>query len=431
MLERERAPREGAAGALRAAGVSDRRHDQCRGQARAHRAPAGQRRRVCLRAKGPRVAGTARRDRAARCWPRQRATPAACGALPPSASVQRAHRRVRPRSSTIGAIRSSRSRGAGGPLIFAAGRASPKPRSKTLPSTPCRCGPIAHLPPLGLLLLESDEPEIDDDVLWFAEVLGEKFQALRLRNVTADPGVDRERHLLYSIINSVTDPILLTDEAGKLIIGNLRAEQLFAIRAGGKRRPAPRRRDQQSVLLVGARRPAGRRIAAGGARGDPRRSGGRIGPAVRAADLAHVARARHRRRSCRCCATSPTSGRARQELEENYRRLMEAEVPMRTERNRLDLLVDSVGDPIIVTDPAGDILMTNAPAERFFTAARGRRPRTCSGASRPTSRSSRRSYRADAAERHQRHAAALARAARSSPIPKPAARCRWKRSPAR
>jgi signal transduction histidine kinase len=44
---------------------------------------------------------------------------------------------------------------------------------------------------------------------------------------------------------------------------------------------------------------------------------------------------------------------------------------MRTERNRLDLLVDSVGDPIIVTDPAGDILMTNAPAERFFTAHQG------------------------------------------------------------
>ena len=63
---------------------------------------------------------------------------------------------------------------------------------------------------------------------------------LRLRNVTADPGLDRERHLLYSIINSVTDPILLTDESGKLIIGNLRAEQLFAsapkrARAGGGR----------------------------------------------------------------------------------------------------------------------------------------------------------------------------------------------------
>ena len=63
--------------------------------------------------------------------------------------------------------------------------------------------------------------------------------------------------------------------------------------------------------------------------------------------------------------------RARQELEENYRRLSEAEVQMRTERNRLDLLVDSVADPIIVTDPAGDILMTNSPAERFFTPAEG------------------------------------------------------------
>ena len=64
---------------------------------------------------------------------------------------------------------------------------------------------------------------------------------------------------------------------------------------------------------------------------------------------------------------------------------------MRTERNRLDLLVDSVGDPIIVTDPAGDILMTNAPAERFFTAHEGGDQGQRSGACRPTSRSSRRS----------------------------------------
>jgi signal transduction histidine kinase len=67
-------------------------------------------------------------------------------------------------------------------------------------------------------------------------------------------------------------------------------------------------------------------------------------------------------------------GRARQELEVNYRRLIEAEAQMRTERNRLDLLVDSVGDPIIVTDPAGDILMTNSPAERYFTAHEGAVP---------------------------------------------------------
>ena len=34
--------------------------------------------------------------------------------------------------------------------------------------------------------------------------------------------------LLYSIINAVTDPILLTDTEGKLIIANSHAEKLFA-----------------------------------------------------------------------------------------------------------------------------------------------------------------------------------------------------------
>jgi PAS domain-containing protein len=33
--------------------------------------------------------------------------------------------------------------------------------------------------------------------------------------------------LLYSIINAVTDPILLTDTEGKLIIANALAERLF------------------------------------------------------------------------------------------------------------------------------------------------------------------------------------------------------------
>src|SRR5690606_5730977 len=104
------------------------------------------------------------------------------------------------------------------------------------PSTPLEGIPFCAIPlqpgwythPVGLLMVESDVPEIDEDVLWFADVLAMKLGNLRLRNMTADPRVDRERHLLYSIINAVTDPILLTSESGELIIGNLRAEHLFA-----------------------------------------------------------------------------------------------------------------------------------------------------------------------------------------------------------
>jgi PAS domain-containing protein len=44
----------------------------------------------------------------------------------------------------------------------------------------------------------------------------------------AETRFGQERMLLYSIINAVTDPILLTDTEGKLIIANAHAEKLFA-----------------------------------------------------------------------------------------------------------------------------------------------------------------------------------------------------------
>jgi PAS domain S-box-containing protein len=230
--------------------------------------------------------------------------------------------------------------------------------------------PGREMAPLGLLLFESDEPEIEDDLLWFVEVLGEKFQNLRLRNVTADPGVDRERHLLYSIINSVTDPILLTDESGKLIIGNMRAEQLFAFRP---EESEGRRRAVEINNLFFSSALAGRLVeqSSGSSREvilvDPEDGSDLLYELL----TSRMSLDRDRTAVVSVLRNVTDLGRARQELEENYRRLMEAEMQMRTERNRLDLLVDSVGDPIIVTDPAGDILMTNAPAERFFTPHEG------------------------------------------------------------
>src|SRR5207302_4108691 len=59
---------------------------------------------------------------------------------------------------------------------------------------------------------------------------------------------------------------------------------------------------------------------------------------------------------------------ATEQIEENYRKLRIAEADVRAERDRLDLVIDSVADPILVTDPSGKILLMNAPAERLFTA---------------------------------------------------------------
>ncbi|HXG90680.1 MAG TPA: ATP-binding protein [Vicinamibacterales bacterium] len=252
------------------------------------------------------------------------------------------------------------------PTHFRADRRQPETplENTSFHAVPLR--PERQLPPLGLLILEGDEPAVDDDVLWFAEILGEKLQSLRRRNVTADPGVDRERHLLYTIINSVTDPILLTDEAGKLIIGNSRAEQLFAIRAEeseGRRRAVEINNLFFSSALAGRlveeSLPTAREVILV----DPEDGSDLLFELL----TSHMTLERDRTAIVSVLRNVTDLGRARQELEDNYRRLMEAEVQMRTERNRLDLLVDSVGDPIIVTDPVGDILMTNAPAEKFFT----------------------------------------------------------------
>jgi PAS domain S-box-containing protein len=255
----------------------------------------------------------------------------------------------------------------GRPHHFRPGRKQPETPLESVPFYAVPLRPERELPPLGLLLIEGDEPDLDDNVLWFADVLGEKFRILRLRNLTADPGVDRERHLLYSIINAVTDPILLTDEGGKLIIGNMRAEQLFAFRP---EESEGRRRAVEINNLFFSSALAGRLVEGSGSTArevilvDPEDGSDLLFELL----TSRMSLERDASAVVSVLRNVTDLGRARQELEENYRRLMEAQVQMRTERNRLDLLVDSVGDPIIVTDPAGDILMTNAPAERFFTA---------------------------------------------------------------
>jgi signal transduction histidine kinase len=58
-----------------------------------------------------------------------------------------------------------------------------------------------------------------------ADTRGLQLSAQKLAE--GDGGLGRERSLLYSIINAVTDPILLTDTEGRLLIANARALTLF------------------------------------------------------------------------------------------------------------------------------------------------------------------------------------------------------------
>jgi signal transduction histidine kinase len=62
--------------------------------------------------------------------------------------------------------------------------------------------------------------------------------------------------------------------------------------------------------------------------------------------------------------------RAMEEIEDNYRRLRGAEAEVRSERDRLNVIIDSVADPILVTDSTGGLILMNQPAERLFVTPR-------------------------------------------------------------
>jgi PAS domain-containing protein len=80
----------------------------------------------------------------------------------------------------------------------------------------------------GILIASAEGPAINADVLWVSRMLGKQVGRLLGRQTLAETRFGQERMLLYSIINAVTDPILLTDTEGKLIIANTHAEKLFA-----------------------------------------------------------------------------------------------------------------------------------------------------------------------------------------------------------
>ena len=114
------------------------------------------------------------------------------------------------------------------------------PRSR--PSTPLGRGPFTAIP-LGSRHWRSRRATTSRldccccahrrsrrDINWLVTVLGQKIDQVRGRGSLAEEArkLRRERTLFFTIINAVTDPILLTDTEGRLIVANARAEKLFA-----------------------------------------------------------------------------------------------------------------------------------------------------------------------------------------------------------
>jgi PAS domain S-box-containing protein len=226
-------------------------------------------------------------------------------------------------------------------------------------------------PRLGVLLVSPVLPRVVREARWVADVLGPRIAHLRAYRAYAESQrrLDRDRNLLQAVIDAVSDPILLTDPEGRMLIANNAAERLFAAKEGeseGRQRAVA----LNNMLFSAA-------LSWNAATQEPLRRELLLVDPNEGADLlfelisAVVTDTTHGTGVVSILRNVTDLRRATEEVEENYRRLRETEAEMRVERDRLNLIIDSVADPILVTDVGGAIIMMNDPAERQFTPPKG------------------------------------------------------------
>ncbi|WP_223643153.1 ATP-binding protein [Corallococcus sp. EGB] len=213
----------------------------------------------------------------------------------------------------------------------------------------------------ALLVVGLPGPAVPEDVAWVAACAG-PLLARQLAGDARAPRRPEPDRLLRRVINAVSDPVLLTDTEGTLLFANARAEALLV--AGPDSSPGRTRAVELNQRLF-------RETLTQGGTSVHRREVPLVDP-LEGMDLLFE------------LITTPVLapdgpsvvvsvlrnltdlGRATQALGESYRQLRATEREARSERHRLDRVLDSVADPIILTDPTGGMVMMNDPAERLF-----------------------------------------------------------------
>ena len=265
------------------------------------------------------------------------------------------------------------------PLVVALAASEPVSFSGSPLDTPLGAEPFVAVPLAGpgesgdigpgLLLLVGMDAAAEEDVRWAAEVLGTRLQSLWFKRSQVDERrYKREQSWLFGVINAVTDPILLTDSEGRILVANGSAEMLLTAddqKSEGRRR---------AVALNNMLFSASIFTSSSGGGGPTRHELLLVDPTEGQDLLFEVMSTPVKIRAGETGTVSVLRNvtdlrRATDEIEENYRRLRIAEAETRAERDRLDLILNSALDPILVTDPSGNIVLMNPPAERMFTVA--------------------------------------------------------------
>jgi PAS domain S-box-containing protein len=223
-------------------------------------------------------------------------------------------------------------------------------------------------PPLGAVIIDADH--IDEACSRMQQIvhrIGPPLARVAQREALTARSTRfaKQRDLLTTIINSLPDPVLLTNDGNEIMLANQRAEQLFS--AGGEDSEGRRRAIQINNMLfssfltqsiIGESRPGARELnlvdtfegsdlmfeVLSVPMQDVSGQSGVISVLRDITDLRHAVG----------------------EVEIQYNRSRVAEHEARQERDRLNVILENVSDPILVTDQHTNIVLMNPEADRLF-----------------------------------------------------------------
>lgn len=183
--------------------------------------------------------------------------------------------------------------------------------------------------------------------------------------------LQRERQWVESIMKSVADPIVLTNMDNEILLQNRRAEELFSDRrdaSEGKRRALEMNDLLFSAYLSSAAVASEEVVGRDLILVDP----------IEGSDIhfevisTPALNARGERIGLVSIFRDVTDlRRANEELARNFGKLQQAESEARRERDRLDLILEHVGQPIAVCDTSGKFILFNQRAELLFQEREG------------------------------------------------------------
>ncbi len=241
-----------------------------------------------------------------------------------------------------------------------------------------------HHSSLGVLYLGVEQGTVDPAtynlLVRYADRIGiAASSAIQYERLTATVSkLQRERQWVESIMKSVADPIVLTNLDNEILLQNRRAEELFSgsKNAGeGKRRALKMNDLLFSAYLSSAAVSSSEVIQRDITLVDPLEGSDLHFEVVSTAAL----NARGERIGLVSIFRDVTDLReANEELARNFIKLQQAEAEARRERDRLDLIIENVGHPVVVSDTDGNFILFNARAEVLFQQADPTLPRAAS-----------------------------------------------------